>query len=254
MKQFLTLLVTCFFYAVPDAQPLLEITTNKTISLVFPFPILQVDRGANDIIVQPVKGSANILFVKASHKEFLETNLSVVTDDGSVYAFRVNYNPDPAIWIYYLPANNKVTIATYANGVLDNPLTVKGIHDRHYNIIGKIAGIYIKNDVIYYQLQLHNLSPIDYDIGLLRFYIRDKRKGKRTAVQENEMKPLYVAGNTTQVKANSRNNIVIALEKFTIPDAKYLAVQVMEKNGGRHIMMKLRNSRIFMATPLPDWR
>jgi conjugative transposon TraN protein len=254
MKQFLSLLTTCFFYVAINAQPLLEITTNKTISLIFPFSILHVDRGTSDIIVQPVKDCSTILLVKAAHKDFVETNLSVVTDDGSVYSFRVNYEPDPGIWIYYLPVNSKATIATYANGVLDNPPFLKGIHDRSYNIIGRIAGIYIKDNVIYYQLELNNQSPIDYDIELLRFYLRDKKKGRRTAIQENEMKPLYIAGNTSRVKTNNRNTIVIALEKFTMPDAKYLAVQIMEKNGGRHLQMKVKNKGILKAIPLPDLR
>ena len=64
-----------------------------------------------------------------------------------------------------------------------------------------VIGTYIKNDIIYYQLRIKNHSPIDYDIKVLRFYIRDKKKGKRTAVQENELKPLYVSGNIAQVKS-----------------------------------------------------
>ncbi len=93
---------------------------------------------------------------------------------------------------------------------------------------------------------------MDYDIDLLRFYIRDKKKSNRTAVQENELTPLYVAGNITQVKAYSTTVVVVALDKFTIPDAKYLALQIMEKNGGRHLSMKMSNKKIMQAITLPD--
>ena len=117
-----------------------------------------------------------------------------------------------------------------------------------------VEGIYIKDDVIYYQIQLDNQSPIDYDIDLLRFYIRDKKKGKRTAIQETELKPLYIAGNTSKVKGNNHNIIVVSLEKFTIPDAKYLTIQIMEKNGGRHLLMKVSNKKIIEAICLPDLR
>jgi hypothetical protein len=95
---------------------------------------------------------------------------------------------------------------------------------------------------------------IDYDIELLRFYIRDKKKGKRTAVQENEMIPLHVSGNSRQVKAPGNSVIVVALEKFTIPDAKFLAIQCMEKNGGRHLLVKVKNKNILKAIQLPDLR
>ena len=129
-----------------------------------------------------------------------------------------------------------------------------GIKDESWDMSVTVAGIYIKDDVIYYQMQFDNQSPIDYDIDLLRFYIRDKKNGKRTAIQETELKPLYIAGNTFQVKANSHNIIVVSLKKFTIPDAKYLAIQIMEKNGGRHLLMKVSNKKIIKAICLPDLR
>lgn len=255
MKRFLTLVCGCWLFVSAIAQTSsLKITTDKTTSLIFPFPIRHVDRGTKDVLVQPVKEADNILLVKAASKQFAETNLSVVTGDGSVYSFVVNYIDHPDIWIYYLPELKKTTIATYANGILDNHRTMKGVRDRKWDMESMMTGIYIKDDVIYYQLLLCNHSPIDYDIDQLRFYIRDKKKGKRTAAQENELIPLYVAGNRSQVKACNFSMIVVALDKFTIPDAKYFAVQVTEKNGGRHLLMKVSNNKIIRAIPLPDLR
>jgi conjugative transposon TraN protein len=131
---------------------------------------------------------------------------------------------------------------------------MRGGGDHSFDMKISIDGIYIRENVIYYQLKLMNESPIDYDIELLRFYIRDTRKGKRTAVQENEVIPLYIAGNTRQVKGEGESKIVVALEKFTIPDAKILAIQLMEKNGGRHLLMRVKNNKIIKAIPLPDLR
>ncbi len=253
MKLLVCLICGCWLFVSAMAQTSsLCITTDKTTSLVFPFSIKHVDRGTKDILVQQVKEAENILLVKASVKNFSETNLSVVIDDGSVYTFAVNYEEKPAIWIYNLPITKKATITTYANGILDNPKTIKGIEDKKWDMKAKVTGIYIKENVIYCQVSLRNESSIDYDIDLLRFYIGDKKKGKRTAVQENELKPLYMAGNNNQVKSHKRNIIVVALEKFTIPDAKFLAVQVMEKNGGRHLTMKIANKKIMQAIQLPD--
>ena len=176
----------------------------------------------------------------------------MVTGDGSVYSFKVNYTDQPENWIFYLPELKKSTIATYANGILDNHRTVRGIRDRKWDIAASVNGIYIKDDVMYYQILLCNQSTIDYDIDLLKFYIRDKRKSKRTAAQENELAPLHISGNTRKVKACDFSMIVVALDKFTIPDAKYLAIQLMEKNGGRHLLMKVNNNKIIRAIPLPD--
>ena len=254
MKRFVCLVLVSWLFVSAKAQTLLCISTEKTTSLVFPFAILHVDRGTQSVLVQPVKESPTILLVKAAAKGFSETNLSVVTEDGSVYTFVICYDNNPAQWVYHLPVNKTATLAMYANGILDNPKTMTGIKDSKWDILIKVSGIYIKDDVVFYQLNISNQSPIDYDIDMLRFFIRDKRKGKRTAVQENELKPLYVAGNISKVKANSSSAIVVALDKFTIPDAKYFAVQMMEKNGGRHLFMKVSNKKIMKATTLPDLR
>jgi len=234
------------------AQTSLCISTDKTTSLVFPFAIRHVDRGTESVLVQPIKEVPTILLLKAASKDFPETNLSVITDDGSIYSFVVCYEKKPAVWVYHLPINKNATLATYANAILDNSQTIRGIKDKKWEMLAQIKGIYIRADVIYYQLYLVNQSPVDYDIDLLRFYIRDKKKSKRTAVQENELKPLYVAGNITQVKANSTSVAIVALDKFTIPDAKYLAVEIMEKNGGRHLSMRMNNRKIMQAILLPD--
>ena len=252
MKQLVWLALMSLFFVSLKAQTSLCISTEKTTSLVFPFSILHVDRGTQAILAQQVKESPSILLVKAAEKGFPETNLSVVTDDGSVYSFVVCYDNNPATWVYHLPTNKFATLATYANGILDNPRTMHGIKDEQWDIKAMVSGIYIKNEIMYCQLNITNSSPVDYDIDVLRFFIRDKKKGKRTAIQETDLKPLHISGNTSQVKANSTSSMVFALDKFTIPDAKYLAVQIMEKNGGRHLSMKVSNKQIMQAIILPD--
>lgn len=252
MKRLVWLTMMSLFFVSLKAQTSLCISTEKTTSLVFPFSILHVDRGTQSILAQQVKESPTILLVKAAEKGFPETNLSVVTDDGSVYSFVVCYENNPATWVYHLPTNKFATLATYANGILDNPRTMHGIKDDQWDIKAMVSGIYIKNEIMYYQLHIANNSPVDYDIDVLRFFILDKKKGKRTAIQETDLKPLHISGNTSQVKANSSSSLVFALDKFTIPDAKYLAVQIMEKNGGRHLSMKVSNKKIMHAIILPD--
>lgn len=243
-----------FLFAISNialAQQPLSITTDKTTSLVFPFPIKHVDRGTKDVLVQPVKENEKILLVKAASKQFSETNLSVVTSDGHVYEFTVTYQLQPSSLVWHLPPNKKASIATYANSIIDNkPHRILKVEK--YNVVAKVTGIYIKDEVIYYQLEICNHSPLDYDIDLLQFVIRDKKKSKRTAIQENELTPLYIAGNKKQVKANNFSVIVVALDKFTIPDAKLLGIRVMEKNGGRHFNLKIYNGHILKAIVLPD--
>ncbi len=64
-----------------------------------------------------------------------------------------------------------------------------GIKDYKYTITFQLNGIYIKSDVVFYQLKIKNNSNINYDIDMLRLFIHDKKKSKRTASQEIEINP-----------------------------------------------------------------
>lgn len=253
MKRFVCLICGCCFFVSSFAQNL-KVATDKTTSLVFPFPVVHVDRGTKDVLVQQVREKDNILLVKAAVAEFQETNLSVVTDDGSIYSFAVDYDARPSKLVWRISEQNEVSPNSYCKTILDNPRLVHGIHDHSWDMIAQVTGIYIKGTTIYFQLCLDNESSIDYGIDLLKFYIRDKKKGKRTAVQENELKPVCTAENTKVVKARTKDVIVVALDKFTIPDRKYLAIQIMEKNGGRNLNLRVRNNKIVKAVPLPRVR
>lgn len=254
MKKYLITAFVIVFANLTQAQTQLCISTEKTTSLIFPFAIRHVDRGSQSILAQQVKEVPTILLVKAASNSFSETNLSVVTEDGSIYAFDVCYEGKPGVLVHYFPINNKATTAMYANGILDNQRVTKGIEDHKWKTDAAITGIYIKSDVMFYQVSISNNSPVDYTIDLIRFYIRDKKKTKRTAVQETELKPVYIVGNTKLVKANSNAVLVFAVEKFTVPDAKYMAVQINEKNGGRHFTMRIKNRKIMKAITLPDYK
>ena len=253
MKQIVCLIsAVSFFFSLSAQVPNLCIASAKTTSLIFPFPITHVDRGTKDILVEQVPEAQNILLVKAASPNFSETNLSVITSDGSLYTFSVCYDKQPSVWVYQLPVQLAASIASYSNSLLDNPAIQHHIKTGKWDMEAKVSGIYIKGDVMFYQLMIENGSPIDYDIDYLRFYIRDQRKLKRTAIQETELSPLAVAGNQKQVKAASKTTIVVALQKFTIPDAKYVAIEIGERNGGRHLFLSLKNKQIMKAISLPD--
>lgn len=110
--------------------------------------------------MQQVKEADNILLVKAAISKFPETNLSIVTGDGSVYTFRINYCDQPEEWVYYLPEKKKTAIANYANGILDNHRTIRGIQDWKWQMQVMVTGMYIKDNVLYCQLLLCNHSPV----------------------------------------------------------------------------------------------
>ncbi|HWY35092.1 MAG TPA: DUF4138 domain-containing protein, partial [Nitrosopumilaceae archaeon] len=102
------------------------------------------------------------------------------------------------------------------------------------------------------QLEIQNHSKIKYETDHIRFYIRDKRTARRTASQEIEMKPLYVFGNIKTIDQQSIADCIIAIPALTLPDQKYLFIEMLEKNGGRHFLLKVGNGKILNAKLLPD--
>ena len=74
----------------------LDVTFDKTVHLIFPSAIRYVDLGSQNIIAGKAEDAENVLRVKASVKDFeTETNMSVICEDGSFYAFNVKYADEP---------------------------------------------------------------------------------------------------------------------------------------------------------------
>ncbi|TWI77997.1 conjugative transposon TraN protein [Lacibacter cauensis] len=253
MKQLIFFLLLCVTLFRVQAQTTISITTDKTSSLVFSNPILHVDRGAKAILVQGIKDAPHILLVKAATKNFSETNLSVVTVDGSLYSFAVRYHSQPEEQVYHVAAKKSSPLQNYATGILDNPRTINGIRDSKWDMAAEITGIYVQSDILYFQLHLTNNSPIDFEPELMRLFIRDRKKAKRTALQEQELPPLLVTANPGVIKAMTSYTMVIAVQKVTIPDAKQMLFQLMEKNGGRHLQLKISNKKLMQSILLPDY-
>ena len=86
--------------AIPNGRVVLpyglDVTFDKTVHLIFPAPIRYVDLGSNNLIAGKAEDAENVLRVKAAVKDFeTETNMSVICEDGSFYAFNVKYADEP---------------------------------------------------------------------------------------------------------------------------------------------------------------
>lgn len=234
------------------AQDTIRLAADKTSSLIFPFAILHIDRGTRDVLVQQLKEKDNIMLVKAACPEFHATNLSVLTEDGSLYTFLVCYDSLPDAWVYRLPVQQKIAVQTYANSLLDNPALLRKPADKSMDMRLALDGIYVKDKLIFCRFTFTNTGPLDYDVDYLRFYLRDKRIARRTARQEIEIKPVLIAGNQREVPAYSQKVFVVVVEKFTIPDARIFIAEAGERNGGRHLSIVVRNTDLLKAVVLPD--
>lgn len=246
-------------------EPLrLGIATKKTTNLIFPFSIKSVDRGSAEVLVQKAKGVENVLQLKAAKDSFAETNLTIITSDGSMYSFLLSYSEQPTslnlelsgkpmgyepLAIFAAAKDNQEKILTGAEYLSGKHATMPGPSAGNSDMRIGLLGMYIREGILYFQLEVANNGNIPYDLDQLRFYIVDQKRSKRTASQELEQIPVFIHGNTTVVHSRSKHRIVIALEKFTIPDKKQLVVQMTEKNGGRNLSFKIGNRQIRGSKP-----
>ena len=242
----------------------LSINFYKTTNLIFPYAIKSVDRGSKDILVQKANGVDNILQVKAGMLGFEQTNLTVITADGKLYSYILDYSDAPdTLNIKFDNSTEKYQTASFSNGninegqmradaetVIREKKNIHGIRDKSYGIKVQVDGLFIKDEIMYWRIKLANNSNINYGIEQLRFYIRDQRRSRRTASQELEIHPLYAYGDTSVIIGSTEKVSVFALPKFTIPNKKYFAIELMEKNGGRELKLIIRNRTLIRANAL----
>lgn len=233
-----------------------QVAYLKTTSIVFEYPIKSVDKGSQEVLVQKAKAVENILLVKAARENFKETNLTVVTAEGKLFGFILCYDelsPDLNLImegsmtlnqeiLFSAENENQKQLEQYALLALSKKATIKGLKTRKFDIKLEVSGLFIHQDVLYYRIVLGNASPINYDIDQLRFFICDQKKSRRTASQEIEITPLFASTKVSKIPDVSEVTVVFALPKFTIPERKYLTIELLERGGERQIGLHIKNS------------
>lgn len=261
-----------------------ELPFNKTVSVIFPTTIRSVDLGSRDIIADKASDVENVLKVKATRNGFNETNFSVITTDGKFWSFVANYNEQPTVLALNLAANTLTgeTVSKSAGNVFINgsdpkggiiqfsgvnatqsevvynctSILKKGRDVRHLGMEANrmeatLRGVYVKDNVIYYKMNIQNKSNINYDIDYIRFFVVDKTVAKRTSLQEIEVLPFYVYNDAIKtIKGHMAVERVFAFQKFTIPDEKRILVMAGEVNGGRTLSFVINNEDIMNADKL----
>lgn len=240
----------------------LEIAWHKTTLLLFPAPIQDADRGDSYVLAEQPEGVENVLKVKAGARDFEPSNLHVVTKDGKVYAFTVSYNENPVdqtIDIGKLPPHSPITfdgvslnsreIEFAAAGIKGAEPFIKGVKKAKYRMELRLEAIFVKDDVLFFRYNLKNNTHIRHDAAAPRFYVRDKRRAKRTAVQDTEMDALFVQHSGVPEDGNGQT-IIVAFPKFTIAESKFFVTEFMEQGGDRNLECRISQKKLLQARTL----
>lgn len=125
--------------------------------------------------------------------------------------------------------------------------------DRHKSgkVSARLSGFQIRDNTLYYKVKIENRSNINYDIDFIRFYVRDLETAKRTVTQERELETVHSYGTDDKtVEGQHSEQYVFALDKFPITKDKALIMEIYEKNGGRHLYLKAKQSDIENASAI----
>jgi conjugative transposon TraN protein len=246
------------------------VTFSKTVHLIFPSAVKYVDLGSTDIIAGKSDGVENVVRVKAAVEGFSEeTNFSVITSDGTFYSFIVVYADQPALLNINMdqwkagehPVAGGGGVQVAELGTEDPALVrkvmytiyqrnrrdVKHIGSREFGMTALLRGIYVHRDLLFLHISLANASNVPFDVDFIRFRIVDKKVAKRTAQQETTIEPVRTYSALTRIEGQSSGRMVYAFGKITIPDDKFLEVEIYEKDGSRHQRFHIENADLVAA-------
>ena len=251
----------------------LEVTYDKTVHVIFPAEVRYVDLGSPDLIAGKADGAENVIRVKATVRNFPnETNMSVITEDGSFYTFNVKYAAEPLllnvemkdfihdgstvnrpnnaqeIYLKELGSESPMLVHLIMKSLhKENKRKVKHIGCKRFGIQYLLKGIYVHNDLLYLHTEIKNQSNVPFDVDYITFKIVDKKVMKRTTIQEQVIFPLRAYDYVTTVAGKKDGRTVFVLDKFTIPSDKVLVVEMHEKSGGRHQTFTVESEDIVRA-------
>lgn len=256
----------------------LEVTFEKTVHVIFPAPIRYVDLGSSNIIAGKAGSSENVLRIKAAIRGFeTETNMAVITEEGSYYTFNIKYADEPEklniemkdfmhdgiatnrpnnsmeIYLKELGSESPRIVYLINRSIYQNDKRIiKHIGSKRFGIQYLLKGIYSHNGLLYLHTQIKNSTNVPFDIDFIRFKIVDKKMVKQTAVQETVIYPLRAYNFVSQIGGNQTERTVFTIDKITIPNDKQLVIELFEKNGGRNQTFVIENDDLIRAEQINE--
>ena len=255
----------------------LEVTFEKTVHLIFPSAVRYVDLGSQNIIAGKAEDAENVLRVKAAVKDFeTETNMSVICEDGSFYAFNVKYADEPEklsvemkdflspvegrlpsnradIYFKELGNESPVLVKLMMKTIYQNDKRVfRHIGAQMFGMKFLLRGLYAHNGLLYFHTRIDNMTNMPYSVDFITFKVVDKKVAKRTAIQERVQQPLRAYHQVNYIKGKHTESSVFALEQFSLSEDKQLEVTLYEHNGGRTLTFYVEPKDLLLAQKIDN--
>jgi len=266
MKTFLIILICALTQISASAQNILKISDSKTSHLVCPDKVNYVQAGDYTIVqAEVVPELSNLIRIKALQSFDKPTSLTVVCAD-RIYSFELQYGNDAPI-TYPIETFDSQKAMTFSGKMMPDYVLkdlCDQVLDQHKHKFRKrktekdgikirLNSIHLKNDALFFELQITNKTNMAYDVETFNFWITDKKKAKATNVQEYQVFPQYQHNKVQRIPGDVTVREVFVIEKMTIPDQRILKIELGEKalgNTGRKLSFNLKNKDILKAKSL----
>ncbi|MEQ5790665.1 DUF4138 domain-containing protein [Muricauda sp. NFXS6] len=225
-----------------------------------------------DPIQKAVSGHSGFVFTynreKGEHFGLLQgvpgedSNLLVITSEGSVYAFQLQYARKLSQYHHFISKNKSIgnarPLASRAVPVPEDLDSLKKQPDRYREFCDSLVsgkrkhlavrrkkGLHLRlEDMVYYReavymvLQLRNRSTIDFEVGHLNIHRVSGSTKSRAAYQEVPLHVRYRYRQPTFVHHGETKRFVLVVPKFVLGYRERLQISLSEFHGRRQIRLK----------------
>jgi len=245
---------------------ILKVSDTKTSHLVCPDKVSYVQAGDYSLVqAEIVPEHSNMVRIKAAQPFEKPTSLTIVCAD-HIYSFELCYGNDAPI-TYPIESFASQPAMTFSGKLMPDYLLkdlcdqVLDKHSVHYRkrktekdgIKIRLNTIFLKNDALFFEIQVTNKTNMAYDVESFNFWITDKRQTKATNVQEYQVFPQYQRNKVLRIPGKMTVREVFVMEKMILPDQRILKIELGEKalgNTGRKLSFNLKNRDILKARKL----
>ncbi len=241
----------------------LNVSDINTVHIIFPSKVMEIDAGNGKVLIQITESFNNVIRVKALTEAMNPTNLTVMTENGGFYSFALNYKDYPDILnikidnnaatdkiftttydidqvvknnlILTQPVLNYTDLKAYATTAADRKPYLKNIGVQNLGIQATLSAISSAKNLMFYTIKIENKSDLDFTADFVKMYIKDADNVKKQAIQEEELNITETFPSIMTIVSGTELSIVLVTPFRTISEDKVIAIEIYEKNGGRHL-------------------
>jgi hypothetical protein len=241
---------------------------SKNVALFFPEPIRQ-----------GITGSENFVFTYNREKEQYfgllqaqpgkESNLLVINRNGSIFSYIVRYKAQLSKLNYFIPLSHSIgnekpkvadSIQTKVSGknidndkyyyqkfcsyLLDRRQYLGRYTRRNDGVILRLENIVFNKEELYFVIQIRNNSTLDYDLNFLNLSVETRQKGKKKSLQSLYKEAIFKHNLPSKILVDGMVRFVYVMPKFSLSNDRRVILELNEKDGERHIEMKISHKYI----------